>query len=231
MSDPHPAPAPEPALLLLAGACHGAWAWQAVLPHLPDARAIDLPRAADSTLADHAATIAAVLTGPTVLVAHSAAGFSASAAAAVSPDVAAIIFLCAWVPDGRSLAQIRRSAPERPLQGCLRPDGAFYGFAPETLVPTFYHDCPPDAVARALPRLHPEPRLPHETPLEPPTCPAAYLLCGADRALPPAFQRRMAAALPVTELPCGHSPFLACPAELATTLRAMARHLTGYPDA
>ena len=78
-------------IILVHGACHGAWCWRDVIPGLEArghrVRALDMPGrgvpddAGDLTLADQADTILAALDGPAVLVGHSAGGLSISAAA------------------------------------------------------------------------------------------------------------------------------------------------------
>ncbi|MBK6467562.1 MAG: alpha/beta fold hydrolase [Rhodobacter sp.] len=83
-------------VLLIHGSCHGAWCWHRVIPALAalgiPARAIDLPAhgqdrtpAADASLRAYAEAILSALTGPTLLVGHSAAGYAITAAAEMDP--------------------------------------------------------------------------------------------------------------------------------------------------
>lgn len=212
-------------LLFIHGSGFGAWAWHRVIPALAalgvPARAIDLPGrgGAPTTLADQAQAIAHALSAPTVLVGHSAGGYAISAAAALSDKVSGLIYLAAYIPDGRSLAEMRRAGPSQPMRGAFQitPDRSAYGFAPDRCEALFFHDCPDAATATR--RLCLEPIAPQETPLgPPPPRPAAAIICTEDRAIPPQYQRFMAKGLPCRDLPTGHAPFLAQPEALAATL-------------
>ncbi|MBC2837004.1 alpha/beta fold hydrolase [Paragemmobacter straminiformis] len=242
-----------PDLLLLHGACHGAWAWDAVIPALAArglaARAIDLPAcgadptpAAQVTLLTTARAILKAATTPTILVAHSAAGFPATLAAGLDPSrITALVYLAAWVPaPDRSLADMRRAWPDPPLRHAFRlsPDRLTFTFDPDRAADLFFHDCPPDIAAAALSRLTPQPLATQETALPPnalpsnafaPTAlppttrateapPRHYIRTTADRAIPPALQTEMARGCTLTDLPTGHSPFLSAPEALAQRL-------------
>lgn len=217
-------------LLLVHGSCMGAWVWQAVLPALAAlghrACAIDLPGrdGRPCTLADHAATIHAALTGPTVLVGHSAGGFAIEAAAG-DPRVSGLIHIAAYVPQpGRSLADLRRAGPAQPMRGTFEvsPDRTSYRFRPDRCADLFFHDCPDAAALTA--RMGAEPLAPQETAFPPgplPALPRAAIICTDDRAIPPDWQRAMAAGLPQIDLPSGHCPFLSMPDRLAQTLHGL----------
>lgn len=221
-------------LVLVHGACHGAWCWDRVLPELArlglTARAIDLPgRGADTTPVARitldlcADAILSGITRPAVLVGHSAGGQSIAAAALKRPDlVTRLVYLTAWIPrPGRSLADLRREARPAALTRALRPspDRLTYSFAPEAYAETFAHDATAEDLARAACNLCPEPVAPHETPLPTvPQIPAFAIFCDQDRAIPPALQRQMAAAIPpdrTATLPTSHSPFFSRPLALA----------------
>lgn len=221
--------------LLIHGAAHGAWCWDATLPFLNipghAARAIDLP--ASGGLDDQATAIRTAIDGwpgaPVVLVGHSMAGYAITAAAESDPArIAALVYLCAFVPvPGQSIASLRRGWPERPLSGTyiLSPDRASFAFDPRATTDRFYHDCPPGVAQAARARLRPEPVAPQETPFAPTGrsagIPRAYIRCTDDRAIPPAHQTAMAATLPgapLHDLPTGHSPFLSAPRALADLL-------------
>lgn len=235
-------PDAAPDLLLIHGACHGAWCWDATITALAahglTARAIDLPAcgadatpAAEVTLQTTAAAILKAITTPTILVAHSAAGFPATLAAEVDPTkITALVYLAAWVPQaGRSLAQMRRAFPEPPLRHAFRlsPDRLSFTFPPDRAADLFFHDCPPETVARALSRLTPQPLATQETALpatpRTDTLPRHYIRTTQDRAIPPALQTQMAQGCQITDLPTGHSPFLSAPEALAQRLADIAR--------
>ncbi|WP_395543419.1 alpha/beta fold hydrolase [Neotabrizicola sp. sgz301269] len=225
-------------VLLIHGAGHGAWCWHRLIPALADlghtARAIDLPgRGGTTTTLDaQAQAILTALTGPTILVAHSAAGYPASRAANLDDSkIRAVIHLAAWLPQaGRSLADLRRAWPDNPLGPALRlsPDRLSYSFDPAGVEALFYHDCPPEDRVLAARHLCAEPRAPHETPYPPgkSTRPQFYIRCSEDHAIPPAQQAEMAAALPPEnrfDLPASHSPFFSRPENLARLIDRIAR--------
>lgn len=237
-------------VLLIHGTAHGAWCWEATIDALAalghTARAIDLPGcgsdatpARDATLDACARAILAALHGPTFVVGHSAAGFAITAAAERDPaNIAALIYLCAYVPQaGQSLADMRRAGPSQPLKGAFRltPDRSAFTFDPAIAADRFYHDCPPDLAAMALSRLTPQPLAPQETALASTArsalLPRHYIRCTRDRTIPPAYQTRMAAGLPVTDLATGHSPFLAAPETLAQRLSEIAGNALSLPAA
>ena len=231
-------------IVLIHGSCHGAWCWRDVVPPLVAAghavRALDLPSHGEDrtppgavTLDDYAAAIVAAMEGPTVLVGHSMGGYPITAAALAAPGrVAALVYLCAYVPRaGLSLADMRRSWPEQPLAPAIRvaPDGVTMTFDPARIEACFYHDCPPGTVDHAAPRLSAQPIRPQATAIADPAPAEAlarhYILCADDRTIPPAFQASMAAGFARTRihrLPTGHSPFFAAPERLATLLSTIA---------
>jgi pimeloyl-ACP methyl ester carboxylesterase len=214
-------------VLLIHGSCFGAWCWDALIPalarHGHHACAIDLPGrgGTPTTLADQARAIDDALTGPTILVGHSAGGFPITAA--TSPQITGLIYLAAYIPQPEeSVASLRRAGPSQPMRGAFRitPDRSAYGFAPDRCRALFFHDCPdPD---RATARLCLEPVAPQEIPFGAlPHTPRAAIICTEDRAIPPDWQRSMAKGLPQTDLASGHCPFLSMPERLAATLDAM----------
>ena len=217
-------------VVLVHGACHGAWAWDRVIPALAvlgvKARAVDLPgRGVAVSLEAQVADLVAGLRMQSVLVGHSAGGFAITAAAR-SPLVRGLIYVCGYVPEaGRSLAEMRRGWVKRPLDGAFvvnRARGVF-GFDPARANDLFFHDCADESG-----RLCYEALEPMETPLADVTAAEAltrgYISCLEDRAIPPAFQAHMARGIDLqSALPCGHSPFLAMPERLAAQIAMMVR--------
>lgn len=203
--------------------------------------AVDLPGHGDDgtppglvTLDDYAKAITDALTEPTVLVGHSAGGFAITAAAERDPSrVAGLIYLSAYIPaPGLSLADLRRAGPSQPLRGALRlsDDRQTYRVEPAAARRLFYHDCPEETASWALSQLGPEPVLPQSVPLalgrKSQILPRRAILTTKDRTIPPDWQAQMAAGLPktcITTMPCGHSPFLAAPEDLARRLVGLAR--------
>ncbi|MGV8954915.1 MAG: alpha/beta fold hydrolase [Cypionkella sp.] len=217
-------------ILLVHGACFGAWCWERVIPELRAlghaARAIDLPgREADASLADQAEAIVAELRGPTILVGHSAGGFAITAAAEASDLVTGLIYLCAYVPvAGMSLAEMRRAGPSQPMTGAfvVDPAAGLFGFDPTRARALFFDACE-DASARLVQQA----MAPMETALpsvaRAKTLPRGAIICSTDRAVPPAYQRQMAAGMVQVEQPWGHAPFLQDPVGLAAEIDRMLR--------
>ncbi len=230
--------------LLIHGSCHGAWCWRDLLPLLRaqghTARAIDLPSAgadptplADVTLDLYAEAILAAMTGPTVLVGHSAGGFPISAAAMRRPDlIRHLVYLCAHLPQtGKSMIDRRIDAKSQPLLDAVRKaaDGVSYSVIPDKAREKFYQDCPDAAVAYARAHLSPQPIAPQATPLTVTdtlrSLSKSYIRCLQDGAIPPDFQAELCREWPefsVYEMDCGHSPFFAQPARLADILHQIA---------
>lgn len=224
-------------ILLVHGSCHGAWCWHRVIPALEGlglhARAIDLPGLGEDTtppaqvtLLSTAAAILAALTGPTLIVGHSAAGYPITAAAEQDPSqIAGLVYLCAYAPaPGLSLVEMRKAGPRQPLAPALRTttDRQAFGFDPIQVDALFYHDCGPEDRALAARRLRPQPLGPQVTPLaltaRSQSRPRFYIRCTDDRAIPPEYQEVMERAVPPGNrftLPTSHSPFFAAPERLA----------------
>lgn len=230
--------------LLVHGSCHGAWCWHRVIPALGalghSARAIDLPGhgrdrtpASEVTLDLYADAILSALSGPTIVVGHSMAGYPITAAAEKDPSrIKALVYLCAYAPvSGQSLADMRRAGPRQPLAGAIQVDAArvTFAFDPAQAKALFYHDCDAQAQTLAQLCLCPQPILPQETPLtltrRSQDLSRHYIRCLEDRAIPPEYQEGMAAGFPpdhVSTLPASHSPFLSMPEALAARLDAIA---------
>ncbi len=222
-------------VLLIHGACLGAWIWDRVIPELTalghTARAIDLPgRNSLTTLPEQVASVIGALRGPTILVGHSAGGFAITAAAQTGNSlIRGLIYVCAYVPTpGQSLAQMRRAGPSQPLAPAflVAADRKTFRFDPALAAALFFHDCP-EPVAQ---QLCAESVAPMETAL-PDTAraealPRAYITCTEDRAIPPSYQDTMATSIALrAELACGHAPFLAMPDRLAACISDFTRQM------
>jgi len=230
-------------ILLIHGSCHGAWCWRDLIPALAaegiTARAIDLPsHGGDTTPVDevtldlYADAILAACDGSTIVLGHSMAGYPITAAAQKDPSkIAALIYLCAYVPQhGKTLADMRRMAPSQPLLDAIHvsEDRVTFSIDTDKAAEKFYHDVPTDMAAWAVTNLGPQPILPQETAL-PDTSraealPRHYIRCNDDRTIPPAFQHTMTEDWQggsVADLPLSHSPFLADPALLARTIAGL----------
>lgn len=211
--------------ILIHGACHRAGVWRAVLPTLASlghtAQAVSLQ---GDTMVEHAAAIVASAPKGAILVGHSAGGFIAHAAAlAAQGHFAGIIYLCAFIPSAsKSVADLRRAAPNDALGPAIRRVDGGYGFVPDMALGLFFNGCPDSAAHIA--GLRADPLQPVQTALHdlPAPFPRAAIICDDDRAIAPAYQMHMAAGLPLRHLPCGHAPFFAAPDLLAQSLHDMA---------
>ncbi len=230
--------------LLVHGSAHGAWCWRDVLPLLRaaghEARAIDLPShgddptpVADVTLERYAGAILDALDAPTIVVGHSMAGYPITLAAEKAPEnFARLVYLCAYTPwPGLSLAEMRLEAPRQPLIEAIRKaaDGLSMTFDPAMVEEKFYHDCPPGILAYARAHLCAQAIQPNAVPVSlsdrSSDLPKSYIVCNDDQAIPPEFQREMAARFApgdVYAMDTSHSPFFSDPAGLVDILTEIA---------
>jgi hypothetical protein len=223
---------------LLHGGAHGAWCWQLLVPCLEDAGhhvvTPDLPfddpdgSAAQCVTSAVKALVAGAGGDDVVVVGHSAAGTILPLVAAAAA-AARMVFLCAAVPaEGRSWAdQIAAGDVDLPVPG----DGELFIdergraiFSADGALQRFFHDCPDDLASSSANRL-----VPFAATLALasfpvgawPDIPADYVLGTEDRAIPPAWSRRVCSerlGLTPVEPSTGHSPFLSAPELLASTL-------------
>ncbi len=224
-------------VVLVHGAWHGSWCWEAV-GRLLDAAgirnvAVDNPSVthARASLADDVANVTRALDqvdGPVVLVGHSYGGAIVTDAG-THPSVRHLVYCSAFVLDaGESVMENSLAGGEAgPLDAALRFDGDVVTVDPEGAIAAFYHDCS-DAVARAAAsRLRPQALSAlrgavraaawHDTA-------STYVLCTNDHASAPALQRSSAARVGTTvELAAGHSPFLSRPGDIADLLSQLAQ--------
>lgn len=232
-------------ILLIHGSCHGAWCWRDAVPALTalghDVDTIDLPsHGADPTpvngvtLQDYGQAILERLQGPTVLVGHSMAGYAITQAAEMDPSlIAGLIYLCAYTPWlDLTLAQMRFQAAEQPLLPAIRlaDDRLSFTFDAAMVPDLFYHDCPAETVSYAQAHLCPQAVAPNSVPVNlterSQSLPRGYIVCANDRAIPPEFQREMAARFDparVRTMDSSHSPFFAMPDALARHIDALVK--------
>jgi pimeloyl-ACP methyl ester carboxylesterase len=235
-------------IVLVHGAAHGAWCWEAVVPLLEAkgyiVEALDLPGAggdptpADKvTLGSYTQRVTDVLNSrpePALLVGHSMGGAPISTAAEEAPEkVARLVYLAAFLPiDGATLRTIREWATGA---GSAPPGGpretTAHAFVIKDPVERFYHLCAADAAERAAARLRPQPEGPFTEPLRLTDerwggVPKTYIICERDMAMDPALQRYMCARTPdirIRNLNTDHSPFYSDPEGLTALLDEEAR--------
>ena len=201
----------RPAIVLV----HGAWAdsasWSEVVRRLQaHGYLVDVPPNPLRGLASDSAYLASYLTtisGPVVLVGHSYGGAVITNAATSAPNVRALVYITAFGPDqGESILQLVTAQPGSALAG--DPAQVFnvvpFGtdadlYIKQNVYPeAFANDLPDSKAAVLAATQRPLAASASSEPSGPPawkTIPSWYLVATADRVLPPAEQRLMAARM------------------------------------
>lgn len=233
--------------VLVAGAWHGAWCWEYVIPLL-EARghravAAELPGMgsdrtplAEVDFAAWARAVAKVVAAagePVILVGHSRGGVVISQTAELVPDnILLNVYLTAiLVRDGESaLASSGLVSAEmlRERNYELTEDGLAFKVLPDLAFS--YGRSPPELVEQALSHMTPEPRFALDTPLELTSgrygkVRRAYVECLGDETVPPALQRAMQAREPceiVRAIDTDHCPAYSAPEAVAAVLDELA---------
>lgn len=235
--------------VLVHGAWHGAWCW-ATTARLLVARGhrvtpLDLPShgadetaPASVTLGHYAGRVISALDeieGTVVLVGHSMGGIVISTVAEARPaKVEKLVYLSAFLlPNGTSLLDVALQDSDSLATPnlCVKPDEGVVDLNRDAIADIFYADCEREVVDRARTLLKPNPLAPFATPLALTdggygSVRRFYISCAKDRAITPAAQRSMLAAMPceaVHELHTDHSPFFSQPDRLDDVLVEIAR--------
>lgn len=210
-------------VVLIHGAWHGAWCWDAVVAELEQlgvpSVAVELPLTGfvDDVLGARRAIEAAGL--DTVVVGHSYGGFVVSEAATGAPGIRHLVYVAAFMTDADDDANAILTDE---LSDALVPGATGLHVDPVAARRIFFGDSDDETARDLVARLRPMPLtegLPNVSDPAWKAVPSTYVMCSNDRALLPAAQRRMAAhAASVVEWPTDHSPFLTRPKELAELL-------------
>jgi pimeloyl-ACP methyl ester carboxylesterase len=220
-------------LVLVHGAFHGAWCFEAVEPIFREKGlrpfTVELPL---KTLRGDAATLHRELDRfdeQVVVLGHSYGG-AVVTWGAEHPVVSSLIYVAAVMPDaGEGMAgglAVERTAPDPELFEAIETAGAGpVTIDPEVAATSFYADAEPAQRADWTSRLRPSTVgagevVPHAAWR---SRPSDYVVCVDDAALPAELQRSIAtrAGASVHEIPGGHSPFLVRPmafADLVTSI-------------
>jgi pimeloyl-ACP methyl ester carboxylesterase len=219
-------------VILVHGAWHGPWAWEAVIERLTAEGirtvAVDLPSKGFETallgdLHDDAETVRAAVdaaSGPALVVAHSYGGLPVSEGLAACANVAHLIYLTAFMLEpGQSLLGLRGGV--EPEWWLTSEDGRTY--LPDNPERVFYNDCTPEVAARAAARIVPQRKAVFAQELRAAAwqrVPSTYVVCERDKALPPAVQERMAArAGTISRIDAGHASFLSRPHDVQAIIQ------------
>ncbi len=233
-------------VVLVHGAFAGAWCWEPVTVPLEAAghtvEAFDLPGSGEDrtqlegvTLESCAERVCSVLAQrpePAFLVGHSMGGAIVTQAAAYCPErIAALIFVCAFMPaDGQSLLDLTQlpEGKDDMIQANLVIEGdpPVAVLSEEATAAAIYNDCTGEQTTWAVARRRPQAVAPYATAVRVDdavlaSIPRSYVLTTRDRSIPPALQRRMIREHPcekVIELDADHAPYLSATDELVEAL-------------
>ncbi|MEM9254432.1 MAG: alpha/beta fold hydrolase [Pseudomonadota bacterium] len=227
--------------VLVHGGCHGAWCWESCIDQLRQrghrAAALDLPGSgADSTprqnvaIADYTRAICALVESQServVLVGHSIAGATlASVASMLSDEVAALIYVAAFVPkpgerlfdlipaDRREvyLEQASKSADNTLRVGFEVARARFFNDLSREQARTYYNRLTPQALSVYFDRAEVDP-----TSL---ACQRSYIICLQDKTieLPLSREHALRSGGRVFEIDAAHDVMLSCPELLVRCL-------------
>jgi len=188
-------------IVLVHGACHGAWCWEKVIEPLESrgwtVRTVELPLTTLYADADvvRDAVAAAKAEGQRVLVAgHSYGGLVISEG---GHDADFLVYLAASVPEpGASAGSMFHLIDTPELADAVKTsDDGMLWIDPVSGPAAFYNRCTPEQVEGALARIRPmhaqaladgvaDPAWKH--------VPSSYVVCSDDRAMAPSYQRERA---------------------------------------
>ncbi|MDQ1477184.1 MAG: hypothetical protein QOE62_2413 [Actinomycetota bacterium] len=226
----------RPTIMLVHGAWHGSWCWNAVRKALHDegfaTAAVDNPSvtAPGSDLAadgDNLRQALDAVDGPVVLVGHSYGG-AVITDAGTHPKVERLVYLTAFALDAdESVARNGLTGGETSeLANAMTFDGDVVSVDPGRAVECFFHDCTSDAADLACAQLRPmsmAAMLGVTRNVAWREKPSTYIVCTDDRALPVGLQRSCSARTDnVLEMHTSHSPFLSRPDDLARMFASIA---------
>jgi pimeloyl-ACP methyl ester carboxylesterase len=222
-------------VLLIHGACHGAWCWDAVATHLSDSGhrpiAVDLPsddpKSGLNEYADAAMASLPPVLDDLIVVGHSLGALTAAVVAG-RVKTRRLAFVAGIIGSpGKSLADLAAVDAER--DGHLGQDDLEFDevrrfrFTRAGAMRVLFHDCDPDAAELAIARLRFQKSLWNEVAdfKEWRADEIMSVVCTEDRVINPSWGRQVSRerlGVDAVELACGHSPWLSSPAELARML-------------
>ncbi|MEU6219995.1 alpha/beta hydrolase [Streptomyces sp. NPDC047022] len=222
----------EPTLVLVHGAWHGAWCWEALEPALRERgiahRAVDLTsRGTDAaTIGDLHSDVEFLrdvvqdIAGPVVLLGHSYGGMVITEAADGLDSVTQLIYLSAFLPDVGESMRVLTGGGNAPW---INFNQGLLSVAPGWGSRLFYSDCDSAAAADAESRLVSQSAASFGQEISATawrTIPSTYIVTTDDRSVPTPGQRTMSRRTrEVVDFPGGHSPMISQPKRLADLLR------------
>lgn len=220
------------ALVLAHGAFHGPWCWTTLIECLQDrgvrCLAVDLDRGGVEADRDALQTEVDRLRSAGHRVHAIGHSLGCTSVAGLDPaTLATAILLAGPVAPGEGLPPVEELLLPGFLDGIQRVEDGRSRIEREHARAVFYHRCSEDRAGWALDRLRPT-FLHGPAPGAPALweqLPVTYVVCDDDRAVAPAYQRRVAERMPaVARLDADHSPMIGQPGALAeVVLEAMAR--------
>lgn len=225
--------------ILIHGAWHGSWCWEAITPQLQQrghhVLTPDLPGRPKQThlikfndYIDHIAALLNTCKEPIVLVGHSMAGIViAQLAELYAEKIKKLIFLTAFMPvNDESMFDVAQLSPATKFVQYMRADVERNEFhLDQSIVHEFaYHLCPEDKVTAAIQRLNVEPLSPLNTKVilgkNYERMPKVYIQCDEDRGITLQAQILLCQRMPceVYTLHADHSPFYSASDELVNVL-------------
>lgn len=224
-------------VLLVHGACHGAWCWDAVVSHLSESGhrpiAVDLPsddpKAGLNEYADAAIASLPPVLNDLIVVGHSLGALTAAVVAG-RVKTRRLAFVAGIIGSpGMSLADLAAVDAER--DGNLGQDDLEFDearrfrFTRAGAMRVLFHDCEPDAAQLAIARLRFQKSMWNEVAdfKEWRADEVMSVVCTEDRVVNASWGRQVSKerlGVDAVELPGGHSPWLSRPAELARILVA-----------
>jgi pimeloyl-ACP methyl ester carboxylesterase len=216
-------PSDDTHVLLVHGAFHGGWCWDRLLPYLAergiDASVVDLPF---TSQADDWRTVEEAIDrlahgGRRVMVVGHSHGGSVISGSGYRADYLVYLTALMTAPDDEI------DLGGAPGMSAIIVDGNTASIDLSQAAAAFYHRCDPADAEWATARLRPMPVTTLRADGEPEpawrSVASTYIVCDDDQIIAPAAQEQMAGhATAVRHIDSDHSPFLACPAELASHL-------------
>jgi pimeloyl-ACP methyl ester carboxylesterase len=229
----------DPTILLVHGAWHGAWCWDAVRSILEaggrtvqtiDLPTVHAPNKAELDMFDDARAVRAAadaIDGPVVVVAHSYGGVPTTQGLAGAANVVHIVYIAAFALDaGESLLGAVGGVP--PTWWMVDGTLTTAGNPQEPAESLFFNDLPADVAAANAARLLAQATKPFSDELTEvawKSIPSTYLITERDAVFPLFAQEALSgrAGSTVHRLDTSHSPFLSQPDATAAIIDAAGR--------